>query len=268
MFSYFVIEDAMSDPADLTCGVPQGSILGTLLFLLYVNDMHGAVNCDLLLYVDDSCLISQDSDSYEIEKNLETNFNILCDWCIDNKLSIHLGEDKTKCIIFTGKNRPKEVKINIKHKIIVLKQFKSVVYLGCTLAENNSGEDMAIEVIKKINKKLKFLWRKHKFLNFDLRRVLFNAIIEPHFDYDLPAWYTNISKKVFDKLQVCQNKCICFCLHLDMRAHVGLGEFEKKYGFLSKKELNKLLLLMCLSLKITFLLNVWMSILARLKMIK
>ena len=141
-------------------------------------------------------------------------------------MSIHLGEDKTKCILFTGKNRPKNDKLNIKYKNIVLKQCKSVVYLGCTLDEKDSGEDMAIEVIKKINKKLKFLWRKHKFLNFDLRRLLCNAIIQPNFDYALAAWYTNISKKLSDKLHVCQNKCIRFCLHLDKRAHVGLCEFE------------------------------------------
>ena len=46
-----------SDPASITCGVPQGSILGPLLFLLYVNDMKAAVNCELLLYADNSALL-------------------------------------------------------------------------------------------------------------------------------------------------------------------------------------------------------------------
>ena len=99
------------------------------------------------------------------------------DWFIDNKLSIHLGEDKTKCILFTGKNKPKEDKLCINYKNIMLRQCKTVKYLGCILDERNSGEEMAIEIMKKINTKLKFLWRKHKFLNFDLRRLLCNAII-------------------------------------------------------------------------------------------
>ena len=53
----FNVEKNLSSPGDLTCGVPQGSILGPLIFLLYVNDMSNSVDCDLLLYADDSCLI-------------------------------------------------------------------------------------------------------------------------------------------------------------------------------------------------------------------
>ena len=53
------VEDSLSSLGDLKCGVPQGSILGPLLFLLYVNDMSQAVTCDLLLYADDSCLVFQ-----------------------------------------------------------------------------------------------------------------------------------------------------------------------------------------------------------------
>ena len=53
-----------------SCGVPQGSILGPLIFLLYVNDMPQAVDCDLLLYADDSCLVFRDNNIDEIEKQL------------------------------------------------------------------------------------------------------------------------------------------------------------------------------------------------------
>ena len=50
------VENVYSDPGDLNCGVPQGSILVALLFLLYVNDMPEAIECNLLLYADDSVL--------------------------------------------------------------------------------------------------------------------------------------------------------------------------------------------------------------------
>ena len=89
------ISKAFSDCGKVTCGVPQGSILGPLLFLLYTNDMPQALSCDLLLYADDSCLIFQNKN----EKVLNQNFCNLCDWFVDNKLSIHFGEDKTKCIL-------------------------------------------------------------------------------------------------------------------------------------------------------------------------
>ena len=61
MFSLNV-ENSFSDKALLSCGVPQGSILGPLLFLLYVNDMVQAINCDLLLFVDDTGLVLQHKD--------------------------------------------------------------------------------------------------------------------------------------------------------------------------------------------------------------
>ena len=67
--------------------------------------MPQAVDCNLLLYADDSCLVYRDNNINEIEKQLNTNFNSLCDWFVDNKLSIHFGEDKTKSILFGKKNK-------------------------------------------------------------------------------------------------------------------------------------------------------------------
>ena len=86
---------------------PQGSILGPLLFLLYVNDMPGTVGCEMLLYADDTCIVFQAKDIDTLSERLETEFNKLCDWFVDNKLSIHFGEDKTKSILFTEKTAPR-----------------------------------------------------------------------------------------------------------------------------------------------------------------
>ena len=63
-----------SDPSNITCGVPQGSILEPLLFLIYVNDMPQAVKWNLFLYADDSCLIFQGKDVIEIEKQINERF--------------------------------------------------------------------------------------------------------------------------------------------------------------------------------------------------
>ena len=99
------LNQTFSEPGDLLCGVPQGSILGPLLFLLYINDMPQSVNCELLLYADDTCLIFQHNDIKEIETQLNKNFSLICDWFVDNKLSIHFGEDKTKSILFSSKRK-------------------------------------------------------------------------------------------------------------------------------------------------------------------
>ena len=68
-----------SSPGKLSCGVPQGSILGPLLFLLYVNDMPQAVNSELLLYADDTCLIYTGKDIQKIEEQLNSDFTSLCE---------------------------------------------------------------------------------------------------------------------------------------------------------------------------------------------
>ncbi|XP_057316760.1 uncharacterized protein LOC130657775 [Hydractinia symbiolongicarpus] len=138
------IDNLSSNPGKLECGVPQGSILGPLLFLLYVNDMPQAlVQCDLFLYADDSCLLFQHKDITEMENALNTDFSNLCDWFVDNKLSIHFGEDKTKSILFASRGKIKKAeKLNISYNGVEIKQHTKVKYLGCIF-------DQSLSVLKK-----------------------------------------------------------------------------------------------------------------------
>ena len=217
-----------SQLASVSCRVPQGSILGPLLFLIYVNDMSQAVKCDLFLYADDSCLVCQHKDINKIEKQLNVDFSSKCDWFVDNKLSIHFGEDKTKSILFASKFKNKNIKkLNIKYGDIQIKQHSKVKYLGCLMDETMSGEAMALYVIHKINNNLKFLYRKNDFLTPTLRRLLCNALIQSHFDYACSAWYPNLSKKLKHRIQTTQNKCMRFCLRLDKLKHICHEEFER-----------------------------------------
>ena len=156
------------------------------------------------------------------------DFNPLCDWFVDNKLSIHFGEDKTKCILFTSKNKIKKVgNLSINHGDIQIKQHSKVTYLGCVLDEDLSGESMATKVMGKINGRIKFLYRKNRFLDSSLRRFLGNALVPPHFDYACSAWYPNLTQNLRKKLQTTQNKCIRFCLQLGNRSHIGAIEFKQ-----------------------------------------
>ena len=217
-----------SSPGKLLCGVPQGSILGPLLFLLYVNDMPQAVNSDLLLYADDTCLIYTGKDINTIEEQLNTDFSSLCDWFVDNKLSVHFGEEKTKSILFGTKRQLKNQRdLDLRYGDIEIKQHSKVTYLGCILDNDLSGESMATKVLRLVNNRLKFLYRKQKFLTLSLRRLLCNALIQPHYDYACSAWYPSLNKRLSKKIQTSQNKCIRYCLNLDNRAHVGIDEFIK-----------------------------------------
>ena len=141
----------MSSAGEIICGVPQGSILGPLLFLLYINDMPQAVQTDLFLYADTG-LVFQHKDINKMNEQLNKDFHNIWLWFIDNKLSIHFREDKTKCISFASKQKTKHAgKLEISFNNIEIKQYSSLTYLGCILDNTLSGEAIATKTIIKIN---------------------------------------------------------------------------------------------------------------------
>ena len=78
--------------------------------------MSQAVKCDLFLYVDDTCIACQHKNIDNIENQSNEDFCNICDWLVDNKLSIHFGEDKTKLILFASKFKKKYIaKLHIKY---------------------------------------------------------------------------------------------------------------------------------------------------------
>ena len=143
------IENKYLNISKIFCGVPQGSIFGPLLFLIYVNDMKQAVSSDLLLYADESCLVFQRKHATKIEKHLNNDFSKLCEWFLDNKLSIHFAEYKTKAILFGSKRKLRKVgELNITYQDIDIKQNSQVTYLGCILDKTMSGEPIGLQNCK------------------------------------------------------------------------------------------------------------------------
>ena len=155
--------------------------------------MPMAVKCNLFFYVlNVICsffgLVFQSKNVKDIEKQLNEDIAHICDSFVDNKLSIHFGEDKTKSILFTSKSKIKKLqKLEIIYTNIQIKQLSRVTYLGCILEETVSGESMAHKVISKVNARLKFLHRKNKYLTPNLHHSLCNVSIQPNFDYACTA---------------------------------------------------------------------------------
>ena len=101
------------------------------MFLIYVNDMNQAAECDLHLYADDSCLLFQHKNVTGIKKQLTKDFSNICDWFVDNKLSRHFQKDKMKSILFSSKRNLKLVEEpDIRYEDIKIKQSKHMNYLG------------------------------------------------------------------------------------------------------------------------------------------
>ena len=147
-----------SDPLPISCGVPQGSILGPLLFLCYINDMAVSVDCKLLLYADDSALLVSGRDPQIIADKLSKELESCRQWLVDNKLSLHLG--KTECILFGSKRKLNQVdnfKVTCDGKQIT--PSTSAKYLGITLDESLSGETIVCDILKKAGARLAFLYR-------------------------------------------------------------------------------------------------------------
>ena len=226
--------DTLSEPGIVNCGVPQGSILGPLLFLCYINDMPISLKCKLLLYADDSALLISGKEPNIIAEELSNELSSCRNWLIDNKLSLHLG--KTEAILFgTRYNLNKVNSFEVICNNEVIQNVKNVKYLGIQLDEDLAGESIVKEIAKKINSRLRFLYRYKDYLTTESRKTLCTALIQCHFDYSCSSWFPGINKGLSDKLQVLQNRMIRFILKLNSRDHIGYKELNEA-GFLKVSE--------------------------------
>ena len=132
-----------------------------------------------------------------------------------------LGEKTKQNVYYLAKNRLNKVNsLDIEYGEIHIKQYHTVIYLGCSLDETLSGESMALKVVNKINSRLRFPYRKNIFMSSSFRRLLCNFPIHTRFDYSCSAWCSNSNNRLTSKLQILQNKFIQFCLNLNYRVHV------------------------------------------------
>ena len=105
-----------------------------------------------------------------------------------------------------------------------------------------SGELMTYKSITKINSRLNYLFRKKHFFTPRLRRLLCNTPIQAHFHYACTAWYPKLNKKLRNKIQFTQNKCVQFFLSLDKMACISQNELEKLNWLLIRDRIKQCVL--------------------------
>ena len=175
---FVVYNDISSQKIPINCGVPQGSILGPLLFLLYINDICNA--SDILHYV----LFADDTNLFYSHKNLsflidQVNHELLklSDWFAANRLSINF--EKTKFMIFRPKQKSCNVDVNIVLSSHQISLTNEVSFLGVILDEHLSWKSHITHVTRKMSKSISIIKKASFYLSkstLHVNTILFSCL--------------------------------------------------------------------------------------------
>ena len=174
-----------SSPLEISCGVPQGSVLGPLLFLLYINDINSCTDLQFLLFADDTSLFISHKDQKFIENRLNMGLNDIYYWLLTNKLTLNVT--KSNYVIFHVPNKKIDdmtIKINnqtLSRKILIK-------YLGVWIDENLSWKQHISHVSLKLSRSIGLLYKLKRNLTQNTLRMLYFAFFQPYIDYCLSSW--------------------------------------------------------------------------------
>jgi len=218
----------------ISVGVPQGSILGPLLFLIYINDLPASLDkLRAVMFADDTNLIIRGQNLAELTSTLNAELSSLNDYFKANKLKLNV--DKTKMVCF----RPKNLNFQKTDLVISLNNIQltcesSITFLGLTLDEHLSWENHCNKVANKISQNKGVLKRVNKQLPFPSLLTLYNSLILPHITYGLEIW-GRCSIKASDRITKIQKECVRILFRAFWRSHTEPR--MKKIGILNFKDL-------------------------------
>lgn len=224
----------LSDALPMIYGVPLGSILGPLLFLVYINNLSDAVKIsEVSLYADDTVLYCFSKDPELLVKNLNEDLSSVAQWLHDNKLTLNL--DKTKAMII-GSNRKlsniSSFSLSVfDNDISTVSSFK---YLGIMLSTNFTWTDHIEYISSKINKNLGLLRRIKHLLPHEARLLFYNSLILPIFDYADLIWGGKDNIVLMNDLQILQNKAAKIIL--DRPLHSSASNALSTLGWLNLEQ--------------------------------
>ena len=184
-------------------GVPQGSVLGPLLFLLFVNDVVNTPLCPdslLNLFADDLIVCASGKTVAEVQLKIERNISSLSEWYARNRLKIH--PKKTKFMVIGSKSQLSVIKHGmpgkpfIMHGKNIVESCDAAKYLGLTLEPDLSWNSHVKELARKLNFQYVILKSLSSYCSLSMLRKYYNSYIQPRFDYGISIWACTTERNI------------------------------------------------------------------------
>ena len=199
---------------DITQGVPQGSVLGPLFYIIYANDLAGIVkNCKIAMYADDTVLYIANKNFDVSVKKMQEDIDSLSQWCFEN--GIMANTEKTKVMVFGSNNSLSKIpQFEISYDKVPLQTVTSYTYLGIVLDNKLTYNLYVNRMIASITAKLKQFRRMRNFLNTKAALMVYKGMLLPILEYG-DVFLTGTSAINRKRLQVLQNKGLRCALNKD-----------------------------------------------------
>ena len=196
----------------ITCGVLQGSTLGPLLFIIYLNDLPLAVkDAEITLYADDTSLYKAFKNIKDLNETLFPAFSNICDWLKCNKLSLNAIKSEFMIIGTAQKIKYQDLErkttpfmITISNKIKI-RRVKLVKYLGLWVDDNLTWEIQIYHIYSKMACSIGIIKQIRNFMPKESLLTLYRTLVEPYLRYCNIVW-GQCNETLKDKLQTLQYK--------------------------------------------------------------
>lgn len=203
---YVFINGVKSNTLDIKCGVPQGSVLGPLLFLIFINDIaYLPLKGHIRIFADDTALFYETSDPISILNNMEHDLDILFEFFKSNLISLNIS--KTKFMVFHSPYKSLGTLSPLKVNNITIERVFSMKYLGLTFDVHMLWQDHINTISNKIAPLVGLLRKLSFFVPSRVLLMIYFSFIHSRLSYGLVIYGTATATRL-KKLQTLQNKSI------------------------------------------------------------